>query len=467
MQPARRTRVPSPLPRNERWNQLLLSHPGLPALRRAERALSRKKRFVYRDAGKIRVIDLKLRPRLMGHAQLAYLSRVAEQMARLQHTVARAWLDDPRLRRALPVSEAEARLLEPILRSPAAHRAPVVSRLDASVAFGEPGWKEKLRIFELNSVGVGGLALTPIAAEVVQQLVAPHLDHPGLARGPDPRDALTRLLQSHARALGLRRPVVGLIEERDSDSGVAEYDDLAAHFRSRRLASRIGDVRELQLKDGRLLLRGSPVDLLYRDVEVQDLVTMRGAAAAREALQWAFSQGRVLSGIAGDFDHKSLLEVVTDEAFDALLTQGQRRYLRPHALWTRLVYPRRTTDERGARVDLERHLSRHREHYVLKPNRAYGGVGVTVGVDTSAAEWSKALSRAFERPNTWVCQQLGEVMREDFPVVREDGTVELQPHFVDCGVYRVGDTFSILSRAAYRRVVNVSSGGGLSAVLFA
>ncbi len=412
------------------------------------------------------MIDLKLRPRLMGRAQLGYLSKVAEQMARLQHAVAKAWPHDERLQRALPLAPAEARFMEPILRSPAAHRAPIVSRLDASVAFSVPGWKKKLKIFELNSVGVGGLALTPIAAEVVQQLVVPHLGA-RLACGPDTRDALVRLLKSYAGELGIRRPVVGLVEERDSDSGVAEYDDLAKIFRAAGLPAVVGDVLAVRLHRGQLSVRGRRVDLLYRDTEAKDLVNMRGAAEARAALQWAFTHGRVVSGIGGDFDHKSLLEIVTDPTFADLLTQAQRRYLTPHALWTRLVYPRRTTDEGGATIDLRAHLLRHRERYVLKPNRAYGGVGVTVGIDTTEADWSRAIARAFERPGTWVCQQLGEVMCEDFPVVREDGTVELQPHFVDCGVYRVGDTYSILSRAAYKRVVNVSSGGGLSAVLFA
>src|SRR5258705_10084308 len=121
--------------------------------------------------------------------------------------------------------------MEPVLRALLAHQALTVLRLDASVAFGSAGWKQKLKLFELTSVGVGGLALTPVAAEVVQELVVPHLGEAKLRGGPDTRDALFGLLEDLAVTLKLRKPTVALVEERDDDSGVAEYDDLAGHFR--------------------------------------------------------------------------------------------------------------------------------------------------------------------------------------------------------------------------------------------
>lgn len=451
----------------ERWNQALLGLEGLHELRRAERKLSRAKRFVYRDSGEVRVIDLKLRPRVMGKRQFDYLGKIAAEFERLQHNIARLWPEDGRLQRALPMSKPESAFLLPILKSKAAHVAPTVLRLDASVGLDDEAWREKLKIFEVNSVGVGGLALTPVAAEVVRELVLPHLDAKKLRSGPDTRDALAKLMRQYAaKMFKVKEPVVGIIEERDSDSGVAEYDDLAEHFAAAGLETVVGDVRQVARVKGVLTVRGKKVDVVYRDTEVKDLVAMRGAEEARAALQVAFSEGRVVSGIDGDFDHKSLLEIVTDPALDDLITPGQRELIRPHALWTRLCYPRRTSDETGANIDLEQHLEEHRERYVLKPNRSYGGVGVTVGIDTTARDWARALERAFAKSSTWVCQQLGEVMREEFPVFAEDGTVQLVRQFVDLGIYKVGDTFGVLSRAANRRVVNVSSGGGMSVVLF-
>lgn len=453
----------------ERWNALLVGSPGLSKLRAKERATARRLRFIYKDSGKIRVIDLKLRPRLMGKAQLSYLSAVARDVGRVQRRVAARWWADEALQRALPVTEAERAFFAPVLSQRAALAAPVVARLDASVAFARPGWKEKLKLFELNSVGVGGLALTPIAQEVIREVCVPALgkDGPALAAGPDTREGLFDVLKAQARALRLDRPVFALVEERDDDSGTAEYDDLSRRFTAWGVPTRIGDVRDLEVRGDRLLLGGRPVDLLYRDTEVKDVVARGWPATARAALQWALARGRVVSGIAGDFDHKSLWEVLTSTEFSRYLSGPQRARLRQHALWTRLVYPRRTADERDRSVDLAEHLRRHRERYVLKPNRSYGGVGVTVGIDTSPRAWDAALQRALSRPSTWVAQQLGEVMEEDFPIVGARGEATLVPHFVDCGVYCVGDTYGILSRAAYRRVVNVSSGGGLAVVLFA
>src|SRR5206468_4080227 len=119
-----------------------------------------------------------------------------------------------------------------------------------------------------------------------------------------------------------------------------------------------------------------PASVIYRDYELSELLEEKDAKLIA-TYRRAFSEGRVVSALHGDLDHKSLLEVLTDGELAEHVTQRERAALRGTVLWTRLVYPRRTTDERGRRCDLIDLLRKNRERFVLKPNRAYGGTGVT------------------------------------------------------------------------------------------
>ena len=54
---------------------------------------------------------------------------------------------------------------------------------------------------------------------------------------------------------------------------------------------------------------------------------------------------------------------------------------------------------------------------MIKPNDEYGGTGVTLGWETSEADWDAAIARALaERDRGWVAQERIAVRREMFPV---------------------------------------------------
>jgi len=323
------------------WNAKLLSDPGATlALRRRERSLSRRSGLVYLDGRVVRVIDLQLRPRVILRRQLAHLARLAGAIAAVQRRVAAGWAGSTDLQRVLPLGGRERELFL-ATATPAALRAPVVSRLDASMALGRSTWKDDLRLFEVNSVGVGGMHLVPTAEEVVGRIHRQGGE--GLQPCPDLRIALMRLLEWQARRLGAKSPVLGIVEDRSEPGGTAEYDWIARRLRAHGARVVVADVRRLALDRGRLVLAGTRVDVVYRDVEVKDLFALREADGARAAFREAMAAGRLVSGIAGDFDHKSLWEVITDRRLAGRwLTAAERRLLAPHVLWTRLVQRRRT-----------------------------------------------------------------------------------------------------------------------------
>ena len=141
-----------------------------------------------------------------------------------------------------------------------------------------------------------------------------------------------------------------------------------------------------------------------------------------------------------------------------------------HVPWTALVEERRAVVE-GQDVDLVPHLRAHRDQFVLKPNDEYGGTGVTLGWETSEADWDAAIARALaERDRGWVAQQRIAVRREVFPVCSATAAssatalaerVEPRDMLVDFAPYIFrGKLAGYLTRLSASGLANVTSGGG-------
>ena len=68
----------------------------------------------------------------------------------------------------------------------------------------------------------------------------------------------------------------------------------------------------------------------------------------------------------------------------------------------------------GSKGDLAAYVRHAREELILKPNRAYGGTGVTVGPATDAAEWARC-RRPHPAARRWVAQRLDRLQCASSP----------------------------------------------------
>jgi len=59
--------------------------------------------------------------------------------------------------------------------------------------------------------------------------------------------------------------------------------------------------------------------------------------------------------------------------FSSFCTPRERRLLRRHVLWMRLLTDRATTDSAGDQIDLPEYTRTNRELLAIKPNCSYGG----------------------------------------------------------------------------------------------
>ena len=348
---------------------------------------------------------------------------------------------------------------------------PVFGRLDAMIDFTSPMWKDTIRFVEPNLSGIGGLHLIPTAEAIVGDVVVPELrrQDPSLQLevGKDVRELLMQEAIDHLESLGRRGQNVCFIEPKYAGSGPDEQEALAQYFRERHgMRVMHADPGELTLRDGEVYYDGQVVDLGYRDYAVYDLLELERQGVNVDPMRALFKQNRMISSIGAELDQKSCWEVLTDPQFvQRYFSAEERQVFRRHILWTRILSDRRTALPDGTTGDLIAHVREERELLVLKPNRAYGGVGVVIGPSLSLEEWGRAIDRALADKERWVVQVLANIPVYLFPVVGPDGAVHDAPFYTVMGFAPSKYGLAILGRASQKQVVNVAQRGGMCAVL--
>ena len=115
--------------------------------------------------------------------------------------------------------------------------------------------------------------------------------------------------------------------------GITEMPSLARRLREHGWEVVLGDPRDLAVRRG-FRLRGEPVDLLYRNMEISDFTAIeQEERRPLRVLRDAFRENRVLSGVAGDFDQKALWEVLTSRRFERHVAAKDRRQLPRPSQW--------------------------------------------------------------------------------------------------------------------------------------
>lgn len=440
----------------------------LAAVKRAVHGEAFARGLVYEDElGNARPTPILLRPRVLGGNQRAYLHELSRTLEGAYLKLFRLWNEHSTVRRILPVTEDEARWIHD-LYDPDRDEV-LYGRFDCSTDFGTADWVRSTQFFEYNPIGAGGTYLAPTVDDLVLRHVVPllrrHAPTLVVEANDDPRKVLLEVLADHARSLGLQRFNVALCQWKHLVGGVTEFPANTAWLRGFGIECWHVDPSELRLRGDELYFEDHPIDIVYRDHEVNDLAAHEAQGHDLSALKAAIRQGRVVSSLAGELDHKSAFQVFTSPEFESHFTGEERRVFRRHVPWTRVVADTHSTDPEGDEIELLPWLRRERARCVLKPNRSYGGEGILIGPQTSASDWDTALERAVAAPDAWVVQGYRPVAEKDFPVIDEEGNLGLAEYFTVLGLFPSTQRLGILGRASRRKVVNVAQKGGLVAVL--
>lgn len=435
------------------------------------RAESEKKHLFYLRDGEFETIRVFPRPVTVLPDQVTYIHFVTLTILNALKRLPEMYLSDPAIRQILPLGPAEEKWLADSWGPSQRDFNPVFGRLDALIDFTSPAWKDSLQFVEPNLSGVGGIHLVPTSERIMAEVMLPELvaqdPQIRLTIGTDIRELLMQEMHDHLEAIGRSAENVCFVEPKYAGSGPDEQEALAQYFHERHgLKVMHADPAELSLKDGEVYYAGDRVDLAYRDYEVRDLLDLESAGVDLEPIRLLFRQNRIISSIAGDFDHKSCWEILTDpQLAQKHFNTDERQVFRRHILWTRIVSERRTRLPDGQTGELIKFARREQERLVLKPNRSYGGDRILIGPMASREEWDAAINVALSEPNAWVVQQLANTPVEDFAILGADGHIHFEPFYTVMGFAPTRYGLAILGRASQKHVVNVAQRGGMVTVM--
>jgi uncharacterized circularly permuted ATP-grasp superfamily protein len=395
-----------------------------------------------------------LRPFFLTSGDEARIRHAAETIAALGERVVAAALESPAVFDQLGMSEAETRLAR---IEPGYAVASTASRVDAFLL------PDSLHFAEYNAESPAGPGYTQRLAELFETL-------PVMARFREGRrlhfhrtiDALLEALLASYRDWGGREspPVVAIVDWRNVPTWT-EFEILREAFVAAGVPTVLCDPREMTFEEGALTAKGRRVDLVYRRVLINDIVSRPDDCAALVAAYEARAVC-VANTLRCKLAHKkAFFAVLTDPRNAHLFSDDDRRVIAAHVPWTRVVSDTRT-DKDGRSQALVELAESERVRLVLKPNDEYGGKGVLLGWEASAGEWTRALAAALaDPPGTWIIQERIPVRREVFPQFDAAGVVTMRNVLVDLAPYLFrGRMTGYLTRLSATGLANVTSGGG-------
>src|SRR5262249_19586272 len=332
--------------------------------------------------------------------QLTYLHFVVLTLQNALKRLPDLYQQDFAVREVLRLPPAEERWLWEFWGPPQREHNPVFGRLDAVIDFLSPMWKDTLRFAEPNLSCVGGINLVPVCEGVLAELVVPEIRRRDpqlrLDLGADMRDLLIQKVLDHLQAIGRPARTIAFVEVLGCGAGPDGQSSLADCYHARYgLKVLHADPSELTLRGDEVCHGGEPIDLVYRDYEVRDLLELERDGVNVEPLRALFRQNRVISSVAAELDQQSCWEVLTDPQHTQKHCSAEERQLfRRHIPWTRLLADRTTSLPDGSTGGLLEFVRANHETLVLKPNRSYGGKGVVIGHLLDRPEWEAEVARA-------------------------------------------------------------------------
>src|SRR3954447_21358064 len=192
-----------------------------------------------------------------------------------------------------------------------------------------------------------------------------------LARVGSRKHLLSALLKSYKQFGGTKKPNIAIVEFRPAYSaGQSEYELFRDYFREEGYNVEIVAPEQLEYRN-RVLRKGNfEINLVYRRLGVQEFLIRFDLA---HPLVQAYRDRAVcvVNSFRSELAHKkAMFGLLTDESLTAKFPVAERKAIREHVPWTRLVGATKTTYN-DQTIDLPGFIAQNREKLALKPNDDY------------------------------------------------------------------------------------------------
>jgi hypothetical protein len=366
-----------------------------------------------------------LRPNFITRRQYDSLVKTGEALIGAIDRTQQLVLSSPSLLARLDLLPAEKMLAQ---IDPGYQALEVAARLDSHVANGH------LHFVQYN-------ADSPTGAGYADALAGLFWDLPPLkdlrkkytlTRTASRKHLLQALLKSYKQFGGAKKPNIAIVEFRQAyHSGHSEYELFRDFFRDEGYLVEIVPPEQLEYRNGVLRKGSFEINLVYRRLGVQEFL-IRFDLTHPLVKAYRDRAVCVVNSFRSELAHKkAMFGLLTDEAFTAKFPIVERKAIREHVPWTRVVTAAKTTYH-DQTVDLPEFITQNRDRLALKPNDDYSDLHSYYGWEMDDAGWDRALKMAMRSP--YVVQERVEPVRSVFPVLSyghldfREMQVDVHPH---------------------------------------
>jgi len=366
-----------------------------------------------------------LRPNFITRRQYDSLVKTGESLIAAIDRTQQMVLSSPALLARLELLPAEKMLAQ---IDPGYQALEVAARLDSHLSNGH------LQFVQYN-------ADSPTGAGYADALGGLFYDLPpvkelrkkyNLIRTGSRKHLLQALLKSYKQFGGSKKPNIAIVEFRPAyHSGQSEYELFRDFFRDEGYQVEIVSPEQLEYRNGVLRKGSFEINLVYRRLGVQEFLIRFDL---RHPLVQAYRDHAVcvVNSFRSELAHKkAMFGLLTDEAVTAKFPIAERKAIREHVPWTRLVTASRTTYNEKP-IDLPEFIIQNREKLALKPNDDYSDLHSYFGWEMDDAGWDRALKMAMRSP--YVVQERVDPVRSVFPLMSfghlefREMQVDVHPH---------------------------------------
>jgi uncharacterized circularly permuted ATP-grasp superfamily protein len=229
-------------------------------------------------------------------------------------------------------------------------------------------------------------------------------------------------------ATGIKqKPNIAILEFRDP-TGRSEYEIYRDYFRAEGFQTELVSPDQLEYRNGMLRSGNFDIDLIYRRISVQEFLLR---FTLNHPLVQAYRDHKVciVNSFRSELSHKkAMFALLTDESLTAKFPINERRAIREHVPWTRVVKAGKTQYREEMVEDLIEYIKQNREKLVLRPNDEYSDMHSFIGYEHDEGSWARAIREALRAP--YVVQERVKPARTVFPLMNY-GHLEFKEMQVD------------------------------------
>jgi len=365
-----------------------------------------------------------LRPNFVTQKQYDNLVKTGEALISAVDRMLRTALASPQLLSRMQLFPAE-KMLAAI--DPGYEMAEVSAQLDLQIQNGS------LHVMQYNADALSGAAWSEGLSDLFYDCppVKEFRRRYNLTRVGGKKPFLSALLKAYkmfaANFGATPKPNVAILEFRDP-TGRSEYEIYRDYFRAEGFQTELVSPDQLEYRNGVLRSGNFDIDLIYRRISVQEFLLR---FTLNHPLVQAYRDNKVciVNSFRSELSHKkAMFALLTDESLTAKFPIHERKAIREHVPWTRVVKAGKTQYRDETIEDLIEYIKQNREKLVLRPNDEYSDMHSFIGYEHDDGSWARAIREALRAP--YVVQERVKPARTVFPLMNY-GHLEFKEMQVD------------------------------------